>query len=147
MVIERFPVCSKLSCYLWSLRVYTTFVQVLLADSISVEKSGEIMVGCIFFYYLASFLTAFNIFLFDLYFRVFITVCWDNFLFWYNIFGVLYISYMFMDITLFRLETFSSIILLEDVSWPFKLVIFTLFFPIIRRLVFSLGSNFSGFLS
>jgi len=71
---------------------------------------------------------------------------WEEYLFWANLFGVLYASCMFMGISFFMLGSFSSMIFFEDIFWPFKLGIFALFLYLFSLgLVFSLCPGFPGY--
>ena len=49
----------------------------------------------------------------SVHFSALIIVWWENFLFWSNLFCVLYASCMLIDIAFFRLVKFSSMILLK----------------------------------
>lgn len=45
-------------------------------------------------------------------------IYYGSFLFWFNLLGVMYASYIFIGISFFRLEEFSSMTLLKIVSMP-----------------------------
>jgi hypothetical protein len=112
-VIESLAGYSSLGQHLCSLSVYITSVKDLLAFIVSGEKSGLILIGLPLYVTLPFSLTAFNILSLFSAIVVLIIMCQEEFLFWSSLFAVLWASCMFMGISLFRLEKFSSIILLK----------------------------------
>ena len=89
MVIESFAGYSSLGWHLCSLRVCITSVQDLLVFIVSVEKSGEILIGLPLYVTWPSSLTAFNILSLFSAFVVLIIMFQEEFLFWSSLFGVL----------------------------------------------------------
>ena len=89
MVIESFAVYSSLAWHLCSLRVCITSVQDLLAFIGSGDKSGVILIGLLLYITRPFPLTAFNILSLFSAFVVLIIMCWEEFLFWSSLFGVL----------------------------------------------------------
>ena len=112
MVIESFAGYCSLDWHLCSLRVCITSVQDLLSFIVSGKKSGVILIGLPLNVSGPFSLTAFNILSLVRAFVVLIIMCQEEFLFWSSLFGVLSASCMFMGISFFRFEKFSSIILL-----------------------------------
>ena len=89
MVIESFAGYSSLGWQLCSLTVYIIYAQDILAFIVSDEKSGVILIGLplyvidLFPLLLLIFYLIFSAFV------VLIIMCWEEFLFWSSLFGVL----------------------------------------------------------
>jgi len=78
-------------------------------------------------------ITAFNILSLFCTFDVLIIIWQEEFVFWFNLFGVRYTSCMFISISFFRLGKFSSIILLNIFTGPLIWVFLPFSIPIILR--------------
>ena len=66
-----------------------TFDQALLAFIVSVENSGASLIGLPLYVTWPFALTALNILSLFCAFGVWISMCWEEFLFWSSLFGVL----------------------------------------------------------
>jgi hypothetical protein len=89
MVIESFAGYISLGWHLCSLGVCVTSVQDLLAFIVSCKKSGVILIGLQLYVTCPFSLTAFNILSLFSAFVVLIIMCWEEFIFWFSLFGVL----------------------------------------------------------
>ena len=87
LVIESLAGNRSMGWHLCSLSVSITSVQDLLAFIVSGEKSGVILLGLLL--YLILFPYCFYILSLFSAFVVLIIICWEEFLFWSSLFGVL----------------------------------------------------------
>jgi hypothetical protein len=88
-VIERLAGYSILGWLSCSLSVCITSVQVLLAFTVSGEKTGVILIGLPLYVTWPFSFTAFNILSLFSAFVFLIIMCQEEFLFWSSLFGVL----------------------------------------------------------
>jgi hypothetical protein len=86
--------------HLCSLRVWVTSAQDLLAFTVSGEKFGVILIDLPLYVTCHFPLIAFNILSLFSAFVVLIIMCREEFLVWFSLFGVLWVSCMFMGISL-----------------------------------------------
>ena len=89
IVIESLAGYSSLGWHLCSLRFCITSVQDLLAFIVSGERSGVILIGLPLYVSRPVYFTAVNILSLFSAFDVLIIMCWEEFLFWSSLFGVL----------------------------------------------------------
>lgn len=103
MEIESFAVYRSLGRSLWSIIVFSTFIQVLLSFIVSTENSHLILKGFLLSITLSFYLADFNILssLCEL-----VIMLWANKLFWPYLFGVLYSFCTVIVMYFFRLEIF-----------------------------------------
>ena len=108
IVIENFVGYNSLGWNLWSLRVYSTSIQNFLAFKRSLEKQGVILIGLPLYGTWSFSFAAFHILSLLCIFSILIIICQANFLFWFNLLRVLYVSCTFLSLFFFNFGIFSS---------------------------------------
>lgn len=122
IMIESFAGFRNLGWSLWSVRICRPYVLALLAFTVSIEKSGVILIG-LFLHITLSF-SLLMVFLRSVC-LVFIICCGD-FLFCFRIVVVLYTSCKLIGIFFFRPWEFSSIILFLYLFIVMVYILFTI---------------------
>lgn len=114
MEIESFAVYSSLGSSLWSVIVFSTFIQVLLSFIVSTENSHLILKGFLLFITLLFYLADVNILslLCEL-----VIMLWANNLFWPYVFGVVYASCTIIVMYFFRLEIFFLLMIMLNIIY------------------------------
>lgn len=129
MLLDSFTGYINMCWHLWLLRVFRPSFQNFLL-LVFIEKSGVILIDSPLHITWSFFFVSFNILSL---FYIFIILCQRKFIFCPSTFAVLYVSCTLIGISFFRLEGFSSMIMLKMFSVTLTWISSPSSIPIILR--------------